>query len=208
LVHSIVSTDQEKVANVELIINQLDFPVSQQSLVDEIFSFICRRQITRLDIDCKKLSFSKFINLLYILPNLNSLRILSVSLLRLQCVTHENAELVNSWSRSNKITNLELECFVKDIEIGKVQFFIDHCSQVEYFQVKCEGNFDIELIVRHILTQDITKIPNLCLLCLWVPITDDEMIIQIQRMIELEKLLLSYEVQRTTDRIYLQWKRN
>ncbi|CAF1365215.1 unnamed protein product [Adineta steineri] len=187
----------EETDNIKLTVDRLYFAASREYLVDKIFSFISTFHITHLTIDCEKFAYIKFIQLLSMLPNLNSLKIMSLSYFKLKCAVNQSC-LMN-----NKIITLEFQSFIENIDLEKIQFFIDLCPHMKYLQVKCEHTFNIESILRYILLKNNTKFN---FFCLWVPITNDIMIKQLQIMINHEKLLIQhYEIKRTTDKIYLQW---
>jgi hypothetical protein len=116
--------------------------------------------------------------------------------------TPEETALIQSWSDNNKITKLELRSCIEKPDLEKIQFFIDLCTQMKYLQVKCENILNIESILRYILLKNIGKFN---LFYLWVPITSDSMIRQLQAIINLEKLIHNYKITRTSEKIYLQW---
>jgi hypothetical protein len=143
--------------------------------------------------------------LLFILPNLTSLGILSLSSFKLKCLSPEETEFIKSWSNNNKITKLALNSVIEEIDFEKIQFFIDLCPQMEYLKVKCGGIFNMESIVRYIFMKNSGKFLYWNLFCLWVPIANDDTVKQLQAMINSEKLIDDYRITRTTDRVYLQW---
>ena len=195
----------EENIKIKLAVDRLYFAASRETLANEIFSFISTFQITHLIVDCKKCLYTKFLQLLCILPNLNSLGIFSLSFFKLKCSSPEETELIQLWSKKNKITKLELRSFIEQADLEKIQFFIDLCTQMKYLQVKCENTWNLESILRYILSKNITKFSYFDFFCLRVPITSDNMIKQLQTIINLEKLIHDYTMTRTSDKIYLQW---
>ena len=196
----------EHTINMKLIINRLYFAASRQDLVDTIFSFISKFQITHLDIDCQKMIYSKFIKLLSILPNVNFLGILSLSCFKLKCLSQEETEFVQSWTQNNKITKLKLKSFSAETDLQKVQFFIDHCPRMEYLELKCENNFNMEMIIRSVLMKNINKFLYFNSFCLWVLLANNNMIKQLEEIINLEKFIDDYKITCTSEKIYLKWK--
>ncbi|CAF4881318.1 unnamed protein product [Rotaria sp. Silwood2] len=66
---------------------------------------------------------------------------------------------------------------------------------------------DIELFVRLILMQIMIKSNHpLRLLCFYVAAADDEMVQKLEKMINIENLLVDFIVKRVMNEIYLQWK--
>ncbi|CAF4496999.1 unnamed protein product [Rotaria sp. Silwood2] len=196
----------EKTVPIELKLIHLYFAPSRQDLIDTTLNLFKNIHITRLDVDCKKLSYTKFIQLLYMLPNLNSLGILSVSSFEVNFLSQQQIESILLWSKTNQIKKLIVESFIDENDFKKIQFFINLAPQIEYLQVKCESNFNIESIVRYILLQTIDEFLNFNLFCLCVRIANDIMIKQLENMINQEKLIHDYKITRSTDRIYLQWE--
>jgi hypothetical protein len=193
-------------ANIKLTIDRLYCTTGRQNLADIFFSFISNFHITHLDVNCNKLLYTKLIKLLGVLPNLQSLGILSLSSFKLKYLSQKETECIQLWSSNNKITKLVFKSFIEEIDREKIQFFIDFCPRMEYLEVKCENNFNIELILRYILMKNIDKFLHWNLFCLWVPIANDEIVKQLQAIINREKLIWDYKTVRTTDKIYLQWK--
>jgi predicted glycosyltransferase involved in capsule biosynthesis len=149
--------------------------------------------------------YSKFIQLLALLPNLKSLTILSLSSFKLKCLSQKIKEI---WPSDNQITKLVVESINEETDLEKIQYFIDLCPRMKYLKVKCENHFHMELIVRNILMKNINKCLDWNLFCLCIPIANDDMINQLQIMIDSERLIDGFRLTRTTDRIYLQWNFN
>ncbi len=152
-----------------------------------------------MEVDCKELSYPKFIKLLSLLPNLKSLGVLSLSSFEMKKASRKITE---SWSNNNQVTKLVIESVSEESDLEKMQHFINLYPRIKSLRVKCENNFNIELLVRYILTKNTDKCCQL--FCLCIPIATDQMINQLRIMIDSEKLSHSYRLTRTTDRIYLQ----
>lgn len=112
-------------------------------------------------------------------------------------------KITEFWPSNNQITKLVLESVNEEADLERIQHLIELCPRIEYLKVKCENNFNIELLLRYILTKNTGKYLNL--FCLCIPIATDTMINQLQIMINSENLIHGYRLTRTTDRIYLQW---
>ncbi|UJR15705.1 hypothetical protein I4U23_002640 [Adineta vaga] len=191
-------------AGVNLTIDHLYFAASRETLVDKLFTYICTFQIIHLNVDCQKLSYPKLIQLIHKLSKLQSLRITSLSYFKLKDSLKQDVKFVQLWLEKNYITFLEIQSFMEENDLEKIQFFINLCSSMKSLQVRCKYIFNIPSILRHILSRNLNKFSSLCL---WVPVTNDNMIKQLQEIIHQEKLLMDeYAIKRTSDRIYLQWK--
>jgi hypothetical protein len=136
----------------------------------------------------------EFINCL---PNLHALSVSCLTLL-------ESNISIKEISNKNQITKVNLE----KMEIfEQIQFLIDLCPHIEYFQVGCVKNFNLDILKQFLLIKNnMTKILKLHSLCLCIPSADEKMIEKFQAMIDLEKLLSNYSIKRVLDQIYFQWK--
>ncbi|CAF3371633.1 unnamed protein product [Rotaria sp. Silwood1] len=196
----------EQIVPITLKLIHLYFALSLQDLVDTTLHFFKNIHITRVDIDGKKLPYTKFIELLNMLPNLNSFEILSLSSFNVDHLFKQRIEPILFWSRTNQIKRLILESFIDENDLEKIQVFINHTFQIEYLQVKYESNYNIESVVQCILLKTINKFLKYNLICLCVNIANNIMIKQLQNMINREKLLHDYRITRSTNRIYLEWQ--
>ncbi|CAF0905417.1 unnamed protein product [Adineta ricciae] len=184
---------------INLTIDHLYFAASRENLVDKIFSFICKFSITHLHIDCQKLFYPKFIQLLQMLPNLKSLTITSLSYFKLK-----NIEYVQSQLDNNQIASVEIQSFMEENDLEKIQFFINLCPSMEFLQVKCKNIFNISSVLQCILSKNLAKFSYLSL---WLPLTNDKMIKELREIVNQEQLLAhEYRITRTSDRIYVQLK--
>ena len=66
-------------------------------------------------------------------------------------------------------------------------------------------DMDLEMLVRFILIKSTTYIPHLCSLCLTIPNADEEIVHQLQKLIDSEKLLTNYMIKRICNNILLKW---
>ncbi|CAF2814620.1 unnamed protein product [Rotaria sp. Silwood2] len=150
-----------------------------------------------------KLFNGALIEILYLLPELDSLQISSVSLSHLRYLSIDEVEL-DSISKKNQITKV---CLDKMFTIEEIYFLIELFPRMTYLKVDIINNMNIELFVRLILIKIIEKSNyQLRLLSFCVVAADDEIIEKLNKMINYEKLLLNYKTKRILDNIYLQWK--
>ncbi|CAF5059390.1 unnamed protein product [Rotaria sp. Silwood1] len=159
-------------------------------------------QIYHLKIS-NKLFNGALIELLYLLPELDSLQISSISLSHWRYLSVDEVEL-DSISKKSRITKV---CLDKMFTIEEINFLIEICPHMTYLKVNFINNIDTELFVRFILTEMIRKSNyQLRLLSFHVAAASDETIEKLIKMIDYEKLLLNYKIQRIFENIYLQWK--
>ncbi|CAF1564677.1 unnamed protein product, partial [Rotaria sp. Silwood1] len=182
--------------------NRCDFE-QYQSFIENIKSLFQFVHITSLNIDLRYSTINLLIHFIYDLPNLNSLCMSCLPLLEVN-ISADTQSKLQSISINNKITRVNLE---KLIEIKQLQFIINLCQRLEFLQVECTNNVNIELVIRFIMMSYRTKsLLFIHLLCLHFPTADQKMIVKIQKIIDSEKLLNDYSIKRNLDKIYLQWK--
>ncbi|CAF2571132.1 unnamed protein product [Rotaria sp. Silwood2] len=189
--------------DVELIAtNRCDFE-QYQSFIENIKSLFQLVQITCLNIDLCYSSIDLFIDFICNLPNLDSLSISCWPLLELNISFNTQSKL-QLISNNNKITKVNLE---KVVDTKQVQFIINLCPRLEFLQVRCTNNMNIELFICFIIMNYTAKsLSYIRLLCLHFPRADEKTIETIKNMIDSGKLLRNYSVNRIVDKIYLQWK--
>ncbi|CAF2937862.1 unnamed protein product, partial [Rotaria sp. Silwood2] len=182
--------------------NRCDFE-QYQFIIENIKSLFQLVQITYLNIDLRYSSIDLLIDVMYNLPNLNSLCMSCLPLLEVNISADKQSKL-QSISSNNKITKVNFE---KLVEIKQLQFIINLCQRLEFLQVECTNNVNIELVIRYIIMKYRTKtLLFIHLLCLHFPTADQKMIVIIQKIIDSEKLLNDYSIKRNLDKIYLRWK--
>ncbi|CAF3151709.1 unnamed protein product, partial [Rotaria sp. Silwood2] len=93
-------------------------------------------KITHLVMECQNIFIGTLIELLQFLPNLDSLKICSLSLVKPRCLYKEEVEILHSISKNNKITKVNIE---RTSELAEVQFLIDLCPHMQYFESSCSS---------------------------------------------------------------------
>ncbi|CAF1218903.1 unnamed protein product [Rotaria sordida] len=170
-----------------------------KSYIDHILTI---GQIYHLEIS--EVFINTFIQIINLLPKLDSLKIYSLPLKQSKCLSTNQTELMSLISNKNQITKVNLETITN---IEEVYFLLELCPHIIYLKVDFINNIDIELFVRQILIKINTKCHHqLRLLCFCISAADDQMIKTLQKMIRSEKLLLDYTIKRILNNIYLEWK--
>ncbi|CAF4459519.1 unnamed protein product [Rotaria sp. Silwood2] len=171
--------------------------------ITDIHGILKVAQFYHLEIGKEKIDFVILMDIIYILSELDSLKIHSLSLSPTKHSSIKN--IVRRFiSNKNQITKVYLE---QMNEIEEVYFLIKFCPQMNYLQINCINITNIQSFIMKILH----KINNDChqylySLCLRVPIADDRIIEKLKDMIDSNKLLVCYTIKRVFDVIYLQWK--
>lgn len=148
------------------------------------------------------MTVSTFIKLIHLLPNLNSLKISSFSMLHSNHLFNEEVDFLYSLSNRNTITKVYLER-VQNFQY--LPFLFNLCPQMEYLLIGCNSRHINDLVRFILITKNSNFICDLRRLDLNVQNTNDKTIEQLQTMICLEKLLYTYKIKRTYDKICIQW---
>ncbi|CAF3421173.1 unnamed protein product [Rotaria sp. Silwood2] len=143
------------------------------------------------------------IEILRLLPNLESLKVSSLSMLQSTILSFEDIKKYILISIINKITKVKLD---KVTEKKQIQFLINLCPRMQYFEVDCMSNADLSTFMTFILINQMTHIPNLCFLCLNVPNANENMIKNLAMTIELETIIDKFKIQRIGNKFFLYWK--
>jgi hypothetical protein len=165
--------------------------------------------IYHLEIRKEKIFSDTLIDIIHALPELDSLKVRSISLspTRYLSVKGENLRFV---SNKNKVTKVYLENITG---IEDVDFLMKLCPRMTYLQVNCINSIDLESLANDILTKiNINCNQHLRLLCFRVPTADNKMVKRLEEMINSKKPLTHYAIQHpytikhVRDNIYLQWE--
>ncbi|CAF0955420.1 unnamed protein product [Rotaria sordida] len=174
-----------------------------RSVQEYICSIATLVQFTSLHIDLCYFSISILLQLLNILPNLDSLTITSGLPEKTKILSKEQINMFRSVSSHNKITKVNLEQIT---ELDQIHILMDLCFHMCDLQVKCRNIFDGKWLVRYVLNKRNTNfIPYLCSICLWISEANNEMMNNLQIIIDTEKLIDNYTIKRICDKIYLRW---
>ncbi|CAF1145232.1 unnamed protein product [Rotaria sordida] len=172
-----------------------------ESLIIDIRDMLAVTQIYHLKIYCEDVFFVVLLEIIYRLPELDSLQIPSLSLSSEIHLTMEQKKRI--LPTNNKIRKIYLE---EMTDIEEVIFLITFCPYVNVLQVNCADNIDIELFVKDILTINNERNYYLRSLCFHVSTANEEMVKKLEEMINCEKLLLHYTIKRVRGDIYLNWE--
>jgi len=162
-------------------------------------------QIYHLDILKRKVFINILIKIINRLPELNSLKLHSLSLYDpSNSYDEEGDDSFCSTENTNKIAKVYLE-EINDIK--DVYSIMALCPYMTYLKVNRINNMNIKSYLRNIfkkIKHDGNE--HLRLLCFRVVAADDNIIIQLEKMINSKKLIFDYTIKRVCDNIYLQWK--
>jgi hypothetical protein len=149
-----------------------------------------------LEVQKEQIDFSTLINIIYKLPELDSLKIHSLSLSSSKSLSTE--KMIRRFvSNENKITKV---CLENMIEIEEVYFLIKFCPCMNYLQVNSIKTMDVELFIHRILSKlNANRNHNLRLLCIGLSEANN-------KMINSNNFLFRYTIKWEFDKIYLQWE--
>jgi hypothetical protein len=170
-------------------------------LANPIFSLI---PITYLNIDCRQIHLQIFLKLLHYLPDLNVLRLSSVSSLLSGYLDAKRSGIIQTIADRNNITKISLN---QMIYMGEIWLIIDLCLRMRYLEIACINEIDLISFLHFILNkQSNICIPDLRILCLHVRNLSDSRMEKLRKMITSEKLLIDYDIERLDHTINLYWK--
>jgi hypothetical protein len=157
-----------------------------------------------LEFQRNKVDFSTLINITYGLPELDSLKIHSVSLSSSEKWLFAEKIFRCFISNKNQITKV---CLENVIEIEEIYFLIKIYHGMNYLQINCINNMNVELVVLDILTKiNNDHNQNLRSLCFGLPTPDNQIVQKLEQIINSRKLLLRYIIKCELGYIYLQWE--
>ena len=170
------------------------------SYIEKMNRLLLAIRFTSLCISCNNLSIDLFLQILQLLPNLDTLMVLEFPITQLNDLSDENAKLLRLIPINNKITRVALA--------GKhelLDFFMALCFRAKHLEFGFVRQEDLEKLVRLTLIKRRIHTPYLYSLCLNVNQANDQTIHKLQNVINLEKLLSNYTIKRSGDHIFLRW---
>jgi len=183
--------------------NSNSFDEQHRLFMNKFQSTFVAVQFTRLKINCKDIPIGIFIRMIHLLPNLDSLEVLSLPNIQSNWLSNNYGSMHQfSTPIDNKITNVNLK---KIINIEQVHFFLYLCPRVQYFQVNIPKHMDYKMLGRFNLIQAKTYNIYLRFLSLCIKNANEDMIHNLQKLIDSEKLLSNYMIKRFGNYICLKW---
>ena len=186
-----------------LIIKCLKYDHVDQFIINCITRLSTLAQIYHLELLEKTISTNALIQNLKYLPDLDTLKIHSLSVDRSTIHDSQDSNTSSSTSNPNRITKIYLENMEK---IEELDFLLEFCPHLVYLKIGAMKRTDLQFDLRHIDQ----KIKHgdckwLRLLCFHIPTVDDEMIENLRKLIQSEKVLCNCRIKRVVDQIYFEW---
>ncbi|CAF1443219.1 unnamed protein product [Rotaria sordida] len=203
---------QDKICNsfldlsksIRLTLKYIDSDDSEKLLKVATRRILTVAQVYNLEIPKEKFFIGALIRIVNLLPEVNTLKIHSLSLYEPRMLNSKELFMFSSIEDTSKITNVYLE---KMNGIEEFSFLLELCPYMKSFKVDYIKHIDFKFVLRYIF-KTIKEDCNdyLCLLCFRIPTVDDEMIRKLKRMINFEKILFNYTIRQISDYIYIEWK--
>ena len=134
-------------------------------------------QITSLNVNDDFIDIKKIIYLLKFLPNLSSLKVSLESFGNEVLQSLKQTQDFLSVSMNNKITKVKLMEFAED---EFIRFWIDLCPNMNYLEIDCQNEYDIERIVKTIRNYSC----QLKFLCFNIPTVDKKPTKHLRKIID------------------------
>jgi len=141
-----------------------------------------------------------FVRIIELLPNLDSLKMSSLSHIQSDWLIENNRLTSFSTLINSKITNVNLE---KMINIEEVHFLLHLCPCIQYFLVNIPKDINVKIVVRFILIQASTYNLHLRFLCFSIQNANEDVVHKLQKLIDTEKFLSNYIIKRIGNHILL-----
>jgi hypothetical protein len=152
-----------------------------------------------LEILQKNIDINVLLKTVYLLPELNTLKIHSLSLYEPRMLNNKEI-ILSSIEDTSQITKVYLQ---KINEIKELDFLFELCPYMEYLKIDYIKHIDFKFILPYIIKH---RNDYLHSLCFRIPTADDQIIQKLKRMIHFEKLLFNYTIKRLADNVYVEWK--
>jgi hypothetical protein len=188
---------KDNCSTLELNIDGNCFIDEDQLFIQKFKPIFSKVYFTRLNINSKIITIQMFIQIIHLLPNLDSLKVFS-----LPQIQSDRIRFLPS--SNNKITKVNFE---KMISISQVHFLLSICPCIEYFQMGVPNNMDLSMLTRFLLHISNEYYPHFNSVCLSLSIVNEDMVHQLRRMIQSEKLVSNFNMKCLYNNILFKWNR-
>jgi hypothetical protein len=175
------------------------FHVPRDSLVTSLSCIIPLRQLTKLVLDCHRFRFMQIIELLYCTPSVRTLKLDSILLYGMDCISFEQNEIFQKVSNTNIITNLTID---KKSTLDKIQLLTALFPQLVCLTINLRTDALVS-IARFLLSKPNNNTRHLSSLCVSKHRTDLKEKLRV--VIDSENLLHDYIIKVTNKKLYLWW---
>lgn len=161
-------------------------------------------QIYHLEIFEKNFSISRLIQITYLLPDIITLKLNSLSAIESITIPFDEFSMLVLMNKTSKIAKVYLE-EINDIQ--ELDFLFMLCPRIEYFQIGRINIIDIKSFLRSFFNKiNQYDIDYLHSLCFHVQTSSDRIIEDIEEMIKYEKILHYFTIKHVSNTLCLQWK--
>jgi DNA-binding CsgD family transcriptional regulator len=188
---------------IQLTVPESYFEKTDRILINKIRPISSWIRITRLNIDCSRVSIPTFIKLLNLLSHVDSVRLSPMDTRQIHHLTETEVEVLHLGTTNNNITKISIGLIT---EITQATFFVDLFPDMKYLEVYCANDIDLETLIQDIFIKINVDLSPLFSLCLCFGKTNDRIVEKLDESIKTKGLLLDYTIARVDDRIHLQWK--
>ncbi|CAF0851392.1 unnamed protein product [Adineta steineri] len=161
-------------------------------------------QFTHLNIENDNMCLHILSDILPSLPNIESLKLSYLPIFSLESLSTEDTRNGLSISTIDKITKVKLGQVTEKDE-QEIQFFINLCPHIEYFEIGCMSGTNVPSLMKFIMERR-TRIPNLCYLYFIIPMADENMVRNLAEAIVFDIVIDNYTIQRSGNKISVHWK--
>ncbi|CAF4369034.1 unnamed protein product [Rotaria sp. Silwood2] len=199
----------QPISHIQLNIESNAFAVWYPSYTDHMKPCLLAVKFTHLNIQCSEIPIDMLMELILLMPNLQSLEVSSLPLLQLRSLSVGNTEMLLLVSITNKITTVKLD---KMVEVEQAHFLMNLCPGMQYFEIDYIEENDLENMVKSISMNNITYILKLCYLCVNARNANEKtiqrlnVIIDLERFFHPEQAFCDCTIRRIRDKIFFKWK--
>jgi len=184
---------------VRVYIKRSQYTPGNEIFMKKIKSLLSLMDIACMDMDCREMSGTTLIEILYLFPNLEMITIQALASIR-QLMA--NKEIFYRFLEINKIKKI----YLGDTSTDKIDSIFVIFRHVQIFQMEIKDNNNVPLIVLYIVKKIkkniMVKIQKLCFITHEAPYNIMD---KLKKMINSENLLKNYIIYRQFEKLYLEW---
>lgn len=166
--------------------------------IKEISSWL---PITRLCIDFTRVPFLSIMQVLSLLPHVDSLIMIPPCPSQIPSSITLETDCSISELQENHVIHVTIEL---TSTITQVTFIIEYFPQMKSLAINCSYDIDPVVLLRSIMSR-MTETSQLCSICLWLGQINDEILKKFHQTMRETNRVSDYSITRLGDRISLQW---
>ena len=176
-----------------------EFDVSGRSFFNDLNRINPLGKLTQLTLQCRRLSWKKFVELLHFTPHIHTLQLLAALIYPADATLIQKNKRFKLVSDTNTVTNIIID---KEITVESLQFLSTLFPRLESLTIRFrrEALVPIVAFLLSKVNKSTCRLSSLCIVT-----RDKALIAYLRNLIDSKDLLQHYTLKQTNQNLYLWW---